>query len=87
MDMKENIKLKISLLKHRRRHLRNFIQGPSFGWGACHERRVLMELVNSVNEKIVYLESLLGEQVKEKDTPALIDDLEGGCHPNMDKDF
>ena len=62
MDKKEHIKIKISLLNHRRKHLTDLIRGPALGWGDCHERRSLIELANSVDEKINYLESLLEER-------------------------
>ena len=62
MDMKENIKLKISLLKQRQEHLLNFSGGQALGWGDCPERRIIWALLNSVDEKINYLESLLEER-------------------------
>ena len=62
MDKKEHIKIKISLLNHRRKHLTDLIRGPALGWGDCPERRIIWALLNSVDEKIKYLESLLEER-------------------------
>ena len=63
MTKEEKLKLEISLLEHRKRHLKEFVNGPAFGWGDCHERRVVRELLLLVDEKIIYFGLLLETEV------------------------